>query len=49
MTVAIRFLEIMHQSEENVTFGSVLFADNNIAKLSLENADDINPLLNISN
>jgi hypothetical protein len=39
MIIATRFLEIMYKSEENATVGPVLFADDNIDPLSLENAE----------
>jgi hypothetical protein len=49
MILATKFLEIMYKTEENVTVGPILFADDNISPLSLNSAEDINPLLDIYN
>ena len=49
MIIASKFLEIMYKTEENITVGPILFADDNIAPLKLENADDLDPILNVYN
>jgi hypothetical protein len=36
MIIAARFLEIMYKSEENITDGPVLFADNRIVPFQLK-------------
>jgi hypothetical protein len=43
--LAISFPELMYSTEEEVTVGPVLYADDNLTPLSLATADQLHPIL----
>ncbi len=46
--LATSFPELMYTTEEGVTVGPVLYADDNLTPLSLDTADQLRPILDLS-
>jgi hypothetical protein len=40
-------MELMYTAEDNVTVGPILYADDNLTPLALQNADQIQPILQL--